>query len=46
MLVMLVTFAVFNAGTDCKEEQFWNMLDMLVTFAVFNAGTDCKEEQE
>ena len=45
MLAMLVTFAVFNAGTDCKEEQYWNMPDMLDTFAVFNAGTDFKEEQ-
>ena len=43
MMLKSVPFAVFNAGTDCNEEQTWNMLLKFVPFAVFNAGADCKE---
>ena len=34
-----------NAGTDCNEEQFWNIPTIVVTAAVSNSGTDCNEEQ-
>ena len=43
MPLKFVPFAVFNAGTDCKEKQFWNMLLKFVPFVVLNNGADCNE---
>ena len=43
MLVIVVTEAVLNKGTDFKETQPLNMLIILVTRMVLNKGTDFKE---
>ena len=45
MLAKFVPFVVLSNGTDCNEEQYWNMEAKFVPFAVLNNGTDCNEEQ-
>jgi hypothetical protein len=45
MLVIAVTDAVLNKGTDFKELQPSNMLAILVTETVLNKGTDSKDLQ-
>jgi hypothetical protein len=45
MLLIFVTAAVSNSGTDWRLEQLLNMLLIFVTAAVLNKGTDWRLEQ-